>query len=202
PSLRGSIFSMAGLAPLAMSQTKDDLLRHLSMAPETYTMMAKEADRYYKWLTQEKRHLKGNCKGKPPYDWSDIAEKSKEEAMKLIAQSGDTHTSYYWNLGNSSGGSPNWIAKWFLYHKFRYRDGRNRNQPTKGNNEKGSHHHSSRHSGHKHSSGDSYYEPSSSSSPYYSSGSTGSGELSLITLSLLREEVPAKSSAIHDPRIS
>lgn len=40
--------------------------------------------------------------------------------------SGDDETSYYWNLSLVSDQSENWIAKWFLYHKFRYRDGRNR----------------------------------------------------------------------------
>jgi len=45
--------------------------------------------------------------------------------MELLAGSGDTRTAAFWSLGNSSD-PPNWIAKWFLYHKFRYRDGRNR----------------------------------------------------------------------------
>jgi hypothetical protein len=91
----------------------------------------KETDRVYKWLTSDKRHLKKNCKRKPPYDWSDIVEKSKDEAMARIAQSDDPHTSYYWKLATPTEDCPNWIARWFLYHKFRYRDGRNRN-PTRG----------------------------------------------------------------------
>ncbi|TVY27206.1 hypothetical protein LHYA1_G004665 [Lachnellula hyalina] len=153
---------MARLAPLAMSQTKDELLGHLNMGTKTYTMMAtsipveiinlnvnghnclltalpiqKEADKYYKWLTTDKHHLKENCKRIPPYDWSDINEKSKDEAMKLIAKSGDAQTSYYWNLaGSSPDECPNWIARWFLYHKFRYRDGRNRNLPSNGDSGK------------------------------------------------------------------
>jgi hypothetical protein len=45
--------------------------------------------------------------------------------MELLTSSGDARTAAFWRLGNSSD-SPNWIAKWFLYHKFRYRDGRNR----------------------------------------------------------------------------
>jgi hypothetical protein len=31
---------MAAIAPLAMSQTKDDLLKHLNLPPETYALMA------------------------------------------------------------------------------------------------------------------------------------------------------------------
>jgi hypothetical protein len=104
--------------------------------------------------------------------------------MLLIAQSGDTHTSYYWNLAARSDDCPNWIARWFLYHKFRYRDGRNRNAPAgKGEDERGSHRHNSSHSRHKHSSGgdssSQYYTQPSSSSSYYQSGSTESGEFSL-----------------------
>lgn len=38
---------MSALAPLAMSQTKDELLKHLNMAPETYTLMAVSLCYYY-----------------------------------------------------------------------------------------------------------------------------------------------------------
>ncbi|TVY51463.1 hypothetical protein LCER1_G006770 [Lachnellula cervina] len=159
---------MAGLAPLAMSQTKDELLGYLNMGTETYTMMAKEADRYYQWLITDKYHFKENCRRKPPYDWSDINEKSKDEAMKLISKSGDTQTSYYWNLaGPSPDECPNWIARWFLYHKFRYRDGRNRNLPSNGDSGKGPSQHSSHH---QHSASAS----SSASSAYYGTQTHGS----------------------------
>lgn len=47
--------------------------------------------------------------------------------MQLISENGDEYTAYYWNLASPTTDCPNWIAKWFLYHKFRYRDGRNRN---------------------------------------------------------------------------
>jgi len=142
---------MSALAPLAMSQTKEDLLKHLNMGPETYAMMAKETDRVYKWLTSEKRHLKKNCKRKPPYDWSDIAEKSKDEAMEHLAQSGDAVTNYYWSLASSTNGCPNWIARWFLYHKFRYRDGRNKVRGNSGKRTSGSRSYHSSDGGSKHS---------------------------------------------------
>ncbi|KAH8819940.1 hypothetical protein F5884DRAFT_661813 [Xylogone sp. PMI_703] len=117
---------MSGIAPLAMSQTKDELVNHLNLHPETYALMAKEAEAAYKWLTKGETHLKKNCKRKPPYDWNDIAEKSKDEAIIRIAQGGNEYTSYYWNLATPTPDCPNWIARWFLYHKFRYRDGRNK----------------------------------------------------------------------------
>lgn len=119
--------NMTSVAPLSMSQTKDDLLKHLNMPLETYNLMAKETDRVYKWLTKDPAHLKKNCKRKPPYDWSDIVEKAKDHAMQIISENGDEYTAYYWSLASPTSDCPNWIAKWFLYHKFRYRDGRNRN---------------------------------------------------------------------------
>jgi len=128
------------LPPLSMSQTKDELLRHLSMTSETYAMMAKEADGVYKWLTSDKTHLKKNCKRKPPYDWSDIQEKAKDDAMVRIAQGQSDHTRFYWQQATPTSDCPNWIARWFLYHKFRYRDGRNRNTISKGSNDESSHH--------------------------------------------------------------
>jgi hypothetical protein len=121
----------------------------------------KEADIVYKQLTSEKRHLKSNCKRKPPYDWSDIVEKSKDDAMRLIAQGGTPHTSYYWRIGDSPS-EENWVARWFLYHKFRYRDGRNKNS-VKGADEKKSNrgskqtHHSDK--GGEGGYADSYYSP-------------------------------------------
>jgi len=139
------------------------------MTSQTYNMMAKEAEEYYKWLIQDQNHLKDNCKRKPPYDWSDINERSKDEAMEHIAKSGNPHTSYYWNLaGPTDDGCPNWIARWFLYHKFRYRDGRNRNLPSKGDSGRGSYQHSSRHK-HSASAGS-----SSTGSQYYGTQAYGS----------------------------
>lgn len=126
----------------------------------------KEADGVYKWLTADKTHLKKNCKRKPPYDWSDIQEKAKDDAMGHIARIGNEYTSYYWNLATPTPDCPNWIARWFLYHKFRYRDGRNRN-PDK--EEDGKHHNrSSKHrtEGDHHDQAGYYNQRSSSGKPF------------------------------------
>jgi hypothetical protein len=113
--------------------------------------MQKEADHVYKWLTSDKNHLKKNCSKRPPYDWGDIMERSKDEAISAIARNGTELTSYYWNLAGPTEDCSNWLAKWFLYHKFRYRDGRNRHAII----DEGRHPHSSgsKHSHHKRTSG-------------------------------------------------
>jgi hypothetical protein len=83
--------------------------------------------------------------------------------MERIAQSGNPQTQWAWNLAARTPDCPNWIARWFLYHKFRYRDGRNRT-PTKSSGS-GKHHHSHGHGSsskhhHKHQSEEQedYYE--------------------------------------------
>ncbi|KAF7888216.1 uncharacterized protein EAF02_002757 [Botrytis sinoallii] len=177
--------SSPNLGPLAMSQTKDDLVKHLNISAETYTLMAKETDVVYRWLISEKCHLKGNCKGKPPYDWSDIVERSKDEAMKLIVQNGTDQTAYYWNLAKPTPDCPNWIARWFLYHKFRYRDGRNRNiradsRDTAPYNPKPPSHHHHNNYRHSHHSYPSHHrnvqvDEQYSHSSYYSSASMNTG---------------------------
>lgn len=85
-------------------------------------------DQVHQWLVSDHRHLKKNGRRNPPYDFNDFTERSKDDAMDRTAQSGDAQTSYYWNLATPGAGDcPNWIARWFLYHKFRYRDGRKKN---------------------------------------------------------------------------
>ncbi|KAF7960787.1 hypothetical protein EAE96_000460 [Botrytis aclada] len=180
--------STPDLGPLAMSQTKDDLVKHLNISAETYTLMAKETDAVYRWLISEKCHLKKNCKGRPPYDWSDIVENSKDEAMKLIVQNGTDQTAYYWNLAKPTLDCPNWIARWFLYHKFRYRDGRNRNfradsrDTASYNSTTPSHHsHHSHHNSHhsypsRHRHVQVQVDEQYSHSSYYSSASMNAGD--------------------------
>jgi hypothetical protein len=71
--------------------------------------------------------------------------------MVQLSEGGTAKTQGYWDLAVETENCPNWIAKWFLYHKFRYRDGRNK--------PKSSHKESS--NGHRRSSGNSEYQSSS-----------------------------------------
>ncbi|KAH8591580.1 hypothetical protein B0O99DRAFT_266889 [Bisporella sp. PMI_857] len=115
---------MSSLPPLAMSETKATFQAHLTISDDIYQKMAKEVEPMYTWLITNKSHLKENGKRHPPYDWSDFAERPKDEAMYYISQSSNPETAYYWNLAVPTENCPNWIARWFLYHKFRYRDRR------------------------------------------------------------------------------
>lgn len=83
-----------------------------------------ETARVYNWLISERSHLKDNCTREPPYDWNDFKEQWKDDAANRIARGGDQFTSWYWGLASQQDSCPNWIARWFLYHKFRHNDGR------------------------------------------------------------------------------
>merc|ERR1711939_1193656 len=117
--------NMTQSTPLTITHTKAELLRYLNLSPSIYTLMAETA-RVYSWLISEKLHLKDHCTRMPPYDWNDFKEQWKDEAANRIARGGDQYTSCYWNLASQQDSCPNWIARWFLYHKFRHNDGRSR----------------------------------------------------------------------------
>jgi hypothetical protein len=65
--------------------------------------------------------------------------------MERIAQSENLQTQCIWSLAAPTSDCPNWIARWFLYHKFRYRDRRNRNHAKSSGTEKHHHHQSEEH---------------------------------------------------------
>lgn len=99
--------------------------------------------------------------------------------MKLIVQNGTDQTAYYWSLARATPDCPNWIARWFLYHKFRYRDGRNRNikadnrDTTPYKSATTSHyHHDHRHSHHSYHS---HHRPTNSHSSYFPNTSMNAG---------------------------
>lgn len=92
-----------------------------------FNILQKEADKVYVWLTSDRKNLKWNCeKDAPPYDWSDMQEMNKDNAIARLATSGTVETERYWKLAGSGPDSDNWIARWFIYHLFRHRDRRNR----------------------------------------------------------------------------
>jgi len=103
--------------------------------------------------------------------------------MLRLAKSENVYTSYYWVLAAPKEGCPNWIARWFLYHVFRYRDGRNKQQE-----ERSRRHGSSSFHGSRHASVCSY--PGASSNPVTSAAKASS------SVDYLHQ--PAYSSVYHE----
>ncbi|KAF7933216.1 hypothetical protein EAE99_003101 [Botrytis elliptica] len=105
------------LEPLPMSVTKEVLLKHLHIDPETYALMEKETEIIYTWLTSDKANLKDD-KTEPPYNWWGFTEQSRIKAMECLGAGGTDRTSSYWSLARPLTNCPNWIAEWFLCRKF------------------------------------------------------------------------------------
>jgi len=111
---------------LPRSESKAKLLKHLNMPEKIYILLTREADVVYKELVGDKRNLKPRQRNfDPPYDWNDLSERSREDAVNKLAAGGDSITRDFWQKGSVTlkYGLP-WLPTWFLYKLFRHRDGR------------------------------------------------------------------------------
>jgi len=112
---------------LTRSETKGKLLKHLQMDEETYALLAKEADVIYKQLVGNPKNLKpSRANVKPPYDWNDICERSRHEAVHKLAEGTNRVTAYWWQVGSRKLRENDlpWLPVFILYKTFRHRDGR------------------------------------------------------------------------------
>ncbi|KAF5876582.1 putative glucose-methanol-choline oxidoreductase protein [Botrytis fragariae] len=114
------------LEPLAMSETKEVLMKYLHIDSETYALMEKETDVIYRWLISDTTHLI-NGETESPYNVWNFTEQSWDGAMRLLDRIGTGKTSSYWNLARPTAECPNWIAQWFLSRRSLNRKQKNRN---------------------------------------------------------------------------
>jgi hypothetical protein len=64
--------------------------------------------------------LKPYVKKPTPYSWPDISDKAIYECVINICSKGSEETQPFWDKGFAEQGeSPNWIARWFLYRRFK-----------------------------------------------------------------------------------
>jgi hypothetical protein len=61
----------------------------------------------------------------PPYKWDQLQETARHRETLRIAAEASPHTKPYFQIGHYESAEPeNWVAKWFMWHCFRYRDNR------------------------------------------------------------------------------
>jgi hypothetical protein len=64
--------------------------------------------------------LKPYVKKPTPYSWPDISDKAIYECIIKICSKGSVETQPFWDKGFAEQGEcPNWIARWFLYRRFK-----------------------------------------------------------------------------------
>lgn len=67
-----------------------------------------------------------------PYRWDYLQETAKHAEVLRMVRDASPETQHYYRLGRHMEGNneENWVARWFLWHAFRYRDNRpNDNKP-------------------------------------------------------------------------
>jgi hypothetical protein len=62
----------------------------------------------------------------PDYKWDQLSETAKHQAVLNIASNASPSTRPYFDRGRyyTNVCEENWVARWFLWHSFRYRDNR------------------------------------------------------------------------------
>ena len=64
----------------------------------------------------------------PPYKWDQLTETARHREILNIAARASDYTKPYFQKGSyrTSVAEENWVAQWFMWHCFRYRDNRPR----------------------------------------------------------------------------
>jgi len=59
----------------------------------------------------------------PPYKWDEISETAKHNQILLIVAGAQPQTRPYYQVGRymTKVAEENWVARWYLWHAFRYR---------------------------------------------------------------------------------
>lgn len=61
-----------------------------------------------------------------PYKWDDLSETARHREILHIVQAASVYTRPYYQMGRwMTTEEENWVAEWFLWHSFRFRDNRN-----------------------------------------------------------------------------
>lgn len=73
-----------------------------------------------------------------PYKWDDLSETARHREILNIVRMASVYTWPYYQVGRwTTAEEENWVAEWFLWHSFRFRD--NRNNQAAGQHSTGGH---------------------------------------------------------------
>jgi hypothetical protein len=64
-----------------------------------------------------------NSATRTPYKWDEISETAKHREILTLANNARPELKYYYALGQyqTNVNEENWVARWYLWHSFRYR---------------------------------------------------------------------------------
>ncbi|CAI6323525.1 unnamed protein product [Periconia digitata] len=123
--------------PLAMSESKAVLMSRLGLSgpggEQIYKMLLDEASIGRDRLSCDSKNLTVYSRtqsppAQQPYKWDELSETARHHEILMIVSQAGQYTKPYYAMGYYKRATEeNWVAQWFLWHCFRYRDNRPRN---------------------------------------------------------------------------
>lgn len=116
--------------PLAQSADKQVLFARLGLNEQIHKLLLQEAQRARDSLSRNPNNLTDQSRANPstrtPYKWDEISETAKHREILKLVELAPAHTKYYYAIGRyqTNVNEENWVARWYLWHSFRYRDNR------------------------------------------------------------------------------
>ncbi|KAF2264664.1 hypothetical protein CC78DRAFT_568140 [Lojkania enalia] len=115
------------LQPLVQSTEKKVVMQRLGLNEQYYKMLLQEANEVRDRMSQIPANLAPNREGaRRPYQWNDLSETAKHREIIALSRTNNPYTRPYYDLGwhYNTVAEENWVARWFLWRSFRYRDNR------------------------------------------------------------------------------
>ncbi|KAH7350491.1 hypothetical protein BKA66DRAFT_430927 [Pyrenochaeta sp. MPI-SDFR-AT-0127] len=115
------------LGPLAQSADKQVLFARLGLNEQVHKLLLLEAQAARDSLSINPLNLTDQSRTNPsvgtPYKWDEISETAKHTQILTIVNNARPETRPYYHLGRymTSVNEENWVARWYLWHSFRYR---------------------------------------------------------------------------------
>jgi len=119
--------------PLAQSADKKEIIKrlaHLGFTDESHRKLLDEAGEARDRLSWNERNLTNHSQADPkvrkPYKWDEISETAKHQGILELAHGSGQDTRRFYDEGRyiTTAAEENWVARWYLWHAFRYRDNR------------------------------------------------------------------------------
>ncbi|KAF1352706.1 hypothetical protein EJ07DRAFT_136556 [Lizonia empirigonia] len=119
--------SSANSSPLAQSADKQLLFSRLGLNEQVHKLLLGEAQAARDRLSRNQLNLTDQSRADPsvtaPYKWDEISETAKHFEILTVVNNAGPQTRPYYSMGRyvTNVNEENWVARWYLWHSFRYR---------------------------------------------------------------------------------
>ncbi|EMD93569.1 hypothetical protein COCC4DRAFT_132538 [Bipolaris maydis ATCC 48331] len=115
------------MPPLPQSADKSAICARLGLSDRIHKLLLKEAEIARDALSCNPYNLTDQSKTDPsvcePYLWDEISETAKHSCVLMVVRDAcpETRPYYYMGCYRTAVNEENWVARWYLWHSFRYR---------------------------------------------------------------------------------